>query len=188
MKKKIFTCIVILLACVVFVAAFDVADFHLTAGWQEAEFKKPIVVKNGSAYVPLREFCEFLKIPVSWDGATRTITVDPYRKSVGILGATEHSKHEMVPDKETAIALGRIFLEVYTETQMEYETTENIYYLDAMEDPAQNAWIVYQTYDMKNGGGWASSVLTPCVWINRNTGEVLAITPESTLWENPPLK
>ena len=186
MKKKIVACIVILLACVVFVAAFDIAEFHLTAGRQEAEFQKPIVVKNGSAYVPLREFCEFLKIPVSWDGATHTITVDPYRKTVDSFGENEQHNRELVPDEKTAVALGRIILETYSGTQMEYETAENIYYLAVMEDDTQNAWMVYQTYDPKAGGGWASSILPPCVWINKNTGEVLAINPESTLWENPP--
>lgn len=87
----------------------------------------------------------------------------------------------VIPDEETALAVGKIILEKYAGKKMEYETDEKRYYLIATYFKETNTWCIMQWFDYKNGGGWAASgIYLPYVKINKSTGEVLYINTYST--------
>ena len=88
----------------------------------------------------------------------------------------------VLPDEETALAVGKIILEKYIGKPLEYETDEKIYYLSVTYREDRNAWNIQQFFDYKDGRHWAASgIYLPNITLNKNTGEVMFINTYSSI-------
>ena len=136
-------------------------------------------------YVPLRDFCEQLNIPVYWDSNKREANIDVFNKNITISDKTPFKVEGVIPDEQTALSVGKLILEKYAEKALEYETEDKIYFLRVDFIDQYNAWIISQTFKFKNESmGWAAggdSFYTPSVILNKKTGEVMNINTFSSL-------
>ena len=155
-------------------------SYIVKIGNNDINSKYPTYVINDRVYIPLRSFCDTLGIPIGWDDEKKEASVDIYNKKVRVSSDTKLFEGGVIPDEETALAVGKIILERYAGLPMEYETEDKIFYLKVHFDLETNTWRISQWFDFKNGGGWAASgVILPCVYINKNTGEVMYINTYS---------
>jgi Copper amine oxidase N-terminal domain. len=191
MKKKLIGILIVIgaivLASTVSFASgntFQLASYSIKLGNSVVELNSPIYASDGKTYVSLRDICDELRIPIYWDSEKSEVVVDIFNKTVQVSDKTEFKEAGIVPDEETALAIGKIVLETYAGRPMEYETDEKIFYLRATYIEKQNAWNVVQFFDYKEDGkGWAMGGMggiDMCrVVISRLTGEVLSISTYS---------
>ena len=144
-------------------------------------FHKPLFIVDNSLYVPLRELMDKIDIPIQWNEEEALAEIEPsykdnYQPVENLYAFTEWKEDGVIPDKETALAVGKLLLEKYMDgTQLEFENESGIYYLDAVYSPADNSWRVYQAKIHKTGGGGGSGIYSPTIILNKFTGEVTLI-------------
>lgn len=153
---------------------FEKVDYAIKIGNENYESNYPSYIRVGRMYLPLRSFCDALGIPVEWDEENKEVKVDIYNKKLNVSSHTQYKEEGVIPDEETALAVGKIILEKYTGKPMEYENEDWKFYLNARYIQSLNAWCVSQTAEIKHSGGGGGGAV-PTVYINRNTGEVMYI-------------
>lgn len=192
--KKRFLYGLIFCLCLVLAAPTvgSAANINLTASNtiridnEDVKFTNDIYIIDNKTYVPLRELAEKMRIPIEWNEEKGQAELLTYFKTVNVGDRTEFKEEGVIPDAETAYQIGKIILEKYTGTPMEYETDEYIVYLRTTYYEHLNVWYVSQTFKFKDENrGWASgnSVYSPTVYLNKDTGEVIALNTYSTLEE-----
>lgn len=160
---------------------FEAVDFKLKIENRNVQLDEPLYIKNDRLYVPLRNMCDTLGIPIEWDDNTKEATLNVYDKSIKVSSKTELNEEGVIPDGETALAIGKAILESYMGRPVEYETETEIFYLRAEFLQEKNAWRVIQNFKFKDGiaGGIDGGEFIN-IEINKNTGEVLYINTYST--------
>lgn len=145
----------------------------------EMEFENPIYNVDGLTYVPLRELGEKLRIPVGWNEIKKQAELETRNKRILKTEATELVNDQIIPDEATALAMGRAILEGQTGRKMEYKTSYGEYYLNVWDYENLNVWRVSQWVDLNEGGIGVNYDISPTVWLNKNTGEVMYLHLES---------
>ena len=160
---------------------FEEVGYNIKFGPNDAQMQYPIYESEDRVYVSVRDMCDNLGIPIEWDEENREINVDMYNKKVPVSDETEYKEEGVIPDEETALAVGKTILEKYIGEPVEYETEDKIYYLEVTYAERENAWVIYQTYKYKNPDwGWAGSgIISPSINLNKSTGEVIRINTDS---------
>lgn len=178
--------IVIIVVCATAVLAnvsgvFELADYSIKIGDAAVTLQTPIYENEDRVYVSLRSICDELGIPISWDGEKREVTMDVNNKRVQVSDKTSFKDEGVIPDEETALAVGKAILEKYAGKPMEYETDRTIYFLRTEYLVEKNAWRIIQNFKFQpgiiggiDGGDFAS------VELSKNTGEVMYINTHST--------
>lgn len=159
---------------------FEMTNFLVKNGNSYLEFQEPIFTHNSRIYVPLRELCEKFNVPIQWDEVKEIAIMDTKSKKVDVSDKTEYKEEGIIPDEETALAIGKIVLEKYAGKPMEYEVDNKKYILKANYFKEQNCWYVFQTFLIQDGGWNGSGFYTPSVTLNKNTGEVISINTYSS--------
>ncbi len=156
---------------------FKISNYSIKIGDSAAEFHSPVYLLNDSKiYVSLRDICDALNIPIAWDGEKGEASLNTGSEKVNVSDKTAFKEGGVIPDKETALIVGKAILEKYADSPMEYETDDRVYYLEASEQGEK--WIVRGTYKYKDENrGWSAgdSFSYPTVILSRQTGEVLYI-------------
>jgi hypothetical protein len=189
--KKWFLIIIVLivtpvLTSVVFatnIGMFEMPDCNIRIGNYAVKLQYPIYVNDDRIYVSLRSICDELGIPIKWDSKKNEAIMDIYNKKVPVSDKTLFREDGVIPDEQTALAVGKAILEKYADKPLEYETSDKIYYLEAMFDKQYNSWRVSQTFKYKDKDcGWSAGddFYIPTVILNRQTGEVLYINTNSS--------
>lgn len=183
MKEGIISATVICsaLAAVTIASAFERSDYNIRLGNDNIIMQYPSFVQNNRLYVSIRNLCEALGIPVYWNDDENEVHVDIYNKKVPVSDKTEYKEEGVIPDEEMALTIGKAILEKYAGEQMEYETEDKIYYLNAEFLEQYNAWRIYQTFEYKNGGVWnvGDDFYSPTVTLSKSSGEVIFINTYS---------
>lgn len=112
--------------------------------------------------------------------------MDINNKNISVSDKTQLKKDGVIPDEQTALAIGKIILERYTEKSLEYETDDKVYYLTAKFDEHCNGWRVCQMFKYKDENrGWSAGdkFYIPTVILNKQNGEVLYINTNSSFEE-----
>lgn len=165
---------------------FEKVDYSIKIGNASAEPKYPIYLKDDRIYVPLRSFCDELKIPISWNDEENAAILDINNKNISVSDKTQLKKEGVIPDEQTALAIGKIILERYAEKSLEYETDDKVYYLTAKFDERCKGWRVCQMFKYKDENrGWSAGdkFYIPTVILNKQNGEVLYINTNSSFEE-----
>ncbi len=185
---KRITCVVSVLVFVVLFACamndqFDIAQ-RIKVATYDVKIENDVVnlssvlVDNGTTYVPLRELCWELGYYANWEQENWAVNIFPYEsKKINVSPTTKLKDEGVIPDKETALTVGKAILEKYAEKNLEYENEEAIYKLDATYLENEEAWLVIQIFTFKNpsSGGGADPNYFPQIKLNKHTGEVLYI-------------
>lgn len=157
-------------------------DYNIKFGNTVVELPYPIFMHNDRLYIPLRGMCDKLRIPLIWDGNNREVNMNIFQKDIPVSDKTLLKEGGVLPDEETALAVGKIILEKYIGKPLEYETDEKIYYLSVTYREDRNAWNIQQFFDYKDGRHWAASgIYLPNITLNKNTGEVMFINTYSSI-------
>lgn len=191
MKKIIIICLICLISffCFGFSAengGFTLADYDIKVGDAIYDLDYPVYAKDGVTYISLRDICRTLRIPLHWDEENRIAHVDEFHKKVVVSDKTEYKNEGVIPDEETALAIGKIILEKYVGRELEYETEDKRFYLKAIsfDHYGADVWEVYQTYEYLDGRKWAGSGFsTVQLYLSKTTGEVISICTYSDLEE-----
>lgn len=129
-----------------------------------------------TVYIPVREVFEKLNIPVMWDGTKNEVTLMTNQKTINTFDGTELKPEGVIPDEKIACQIGKTILEKYMESDLEYETDDCIYYLQATYHSFDNSWRVSQECRHKHGGGeGGTGMYSPTIILDKNTGEVRLI-------------
>ena len=183
MKKKIISviCIFLAMSIVMIVSAFEVSNYNIRLGNTQITTQYPSFIEDNRMYVSIRNLCDILGIPIYWNEDKNEVHIDIYNKRVSVSDKTEYKEQGVIPDKETALIVGKAILEKYSDKQIEYETEDKIYYLEAKFLEEYNAWSVYQTFKYKYKGGWVvgDKFYRPTIIISKNTGEVISLNTYS---------
>lgn len=157
-------------------------DASIKVGNEIIEMEYPIFIQNGRTYASIRELCDKLNVPVYYNEDKNEVHLDIYNKQTPVNDKTELKDEGVIPDEETAYIVGKAILEKYVGKALEFETDDKVFYLRVKYIEQFNSWLVIQTFRYKaEGEGWAGSgIYFPCVYLNKNTGEVLAINTYST--------
>lgn len=184
MKKKFIITTVVLLCVItaVTVSAFEFSDCNIRLGNEDVKMEYPVFMKDDRVYVSLRNMCDLLGIPIHWNEEENQVHIDIYNKETPVSDKTECKEEGVIPDEETARAIGKIYLEKYSGKQMEYETDEKIYYLRVEFIEEENNWLVVQNFLLKdlNSGGSTDFAEFPHLKLNRSTGEITYINTYGT--------
>lgn len=186
MKKSIIISImfVLLLMGTVFASGsiYEKSDNIIKLGNQNMQLESPIFLINDKIYVSLRNLCNELNIPIEWDGENGEAMIDIYHKKVPVSDKTEYKEQGVIPDEETALAVGKAILEKYAGKPLEYETDKRIYYLRVSFVESENAWIIVQNFKYKNPNVIGSTDFADFahVKLSKSTGEILFINTYST--------
>lgn len=160
----------------------NTSEYKIKWGIFDLKLNLPIIMQDDRVYVSIRSLSEALNIPIEWNEDTGEVHLDVYNKQILVDNPDNYKDEGVIPDEETAVAIGKIILENYLGTEMEYETDERIYYLRAHKFYSENVWVVQQHYDYKDGTLWTGTGYHPyAVALNASTGEVVQIFTESTL-------
>lgn len=165
---------------------FNEIDFGIKMGTEYLTLKNNTYMCNDRIYVSLRDLCEQLNIPITWNNEKKEVEIDINNKTVPVSNKTNEPLEGIINDEETAIAIGKTILEKHCGRTLEYETEDKNYYLVAKYSEEQNEWAVYQTFDYKDGRLFVvlDKTSRPTVKLNRNTGEVLYLnTYADSLWK-----
>lgn len=161
---------------------FQEATHGIKIGVDDVEFNYPVFINEGNTYVSLRDICKELRIPVYWDEQARVAVIDKYNSEIIVSTLTERKKEGVIPDEETALAIGRIILEKYSGEKYEYETKNVKYFLEVEFIEEYNVWKVSERYELKReppncafGGPLAY------VYLSKSTGEVININTYSSI-------
>lgn len=151
-------------------------EYNIKIGMKQAHFSDGVYIKNDKIYVPLRELCDNLNIPIEYDSTNKQVFLNIYKRSSEHYMNTNKKEDGIITDEETAVAVGKIILEKYSGKETEYETEDAIYYLKAKYSETDNAWLVYQDVKFKGTKGWSVEGAYPMyVGISRCNGEILTI-------------
>ena len=184
MKKRIIiatvTCLFLILGTVI--SVFGSYDYCIRLGNDIITMKCPSFMQNDRIYVSIRSLCDELGIPIYWDDKKNEAYIDIYNKQIKVSDKTEHKIDGVIPDEETAYAVGKTILEKYIGKPLEYETNNHIFYLDTRYLKEENAWEIVQVFKFKGdaGGGvdtWAELI---SIKLSRSTGEVIFINTHGT--------
>ena len=181
--KKIVLITIISLMFIFAVGVYASTQYNVKFTNKNVSFTKPTYMKDDRIYVSLRDICNALNIPIYWDGDINEATIDVNNKKINVSDKTEYKDCGVIPDEETAYAVGKIILEKYSNSPMEYETKDKIYYLEVEFIEEQNCWSVVQKFKFKaENKGWAAGGNTyyPNVKLNKSTGEILYINTYAT--------
>lgn len=185
MKKLIISFVCTVTLAVIAVSAYAFADANQTViiGTKEVKFDNAIYVIDDKNYVPVRELCDKLGIPVLWNGENGQITVDINRKEIPHNDTTANAvlKNGVIPDAETAKNVAKSILESCLGKPVEYKDDGYEFYLTAEFSEKQNSWTVTQ-YAKYNGEFFGGGNVSPVICLNRSTGEVVGINLESS-WD-----
>lgn len=152
------------------------AQVKFTVNGEAKSFKNELFLKDGVTYVPLRECAEEWGFQVEWNEKDRQIEVDTDHKVVPDLVEAEVIVEQgVIPDEETALAVGKAILEAAMGRSMVYQDGERELRLTAYYYEGINAWIVYQTGRYEGRMWYGTNLHRPYVVINKNTGEVISI-------------
>lgn len=158
------------------------SEYKIKWGEFDLELNLPVIMQDDRIYVSIRSLSEALNIPIEWNEDTGEVHLDVYNKQILVDNPDNYKEDGVIPDAETAYAVGKIILETYLGKEMEYETDERIYYLEVSKSYFGNVWVVQQRFDYKDGRLWVASGCKPYgVALNASTGEVVQIFTESTL-------
>ena len=184
MKKIVFVFVICLTLIISITAtAFNLLNSNIKLGNKSITMEYPLFIRDNRVYVSIRNLCELLNIPIYWDEQEKEVCVDIYNKKTPVSSKTEYKEEGVIPDEETALAVGKIILEKYAERPMEYETEDKIYYLDTRYLEEENSWQIVQVFRFKDenvGGGidgWADFAN---IKLNKNSGEIMYINTYST--------
>ena len=133
-------------------------------------------------YVPLREFCEKTGFIISWDGAKNEASVVTGKQGVVLGEETEHKNEGVIPDKETAITVGKAILERYVEkTYYVGEDGISTYYWDAYYLEDSDSWRVVRTSKLNTENAIQSGIgYCPSIILSRSDGKVTYISTRLT--------
>lgn len=187
MKKRIIILagiLLILYSTVIFAdtgKVFEEVNYSIKIAKSAIELQYPVFIADDRIYVSLRSICEALGVPIIWNDDNKEVNIDVGQKNIHVSDKTVLKEEGVIPDEETALAVGKIILEKYVGKNLEYETDEKIFYLKVSFNKESNCWNVMQSFDFKDGRGWAASgVYFPNITLNKNTGEVIYINDYST--------
>ncbi|MBQ2743808.1 MAG: hypothetical protein IJF32_13535 [Oscillospiraceae bacterium] len=190
---KCFKCIILaicflVLCCAIAIASdtsafdtmknFKAATYDIKLENEVISFKKPVLVEDGNTYVALRDICWALGYYADWEQRDWEVNIFPYRsKQIEVSPTTKLKDEGVIPDEETALAVGKVILEKYAEKELEYETDIMKYQLTASYLADEDAWLIIQTVKPKNplGGGGEDINHRPQIKLDKMTGEVLYI-------------
>lgn len=156
-------------------------------------FIEPIYKIDGMIYVPVEEYTdkisEKIKIPtlvdISEDGNTK-IDFNTSVKNINLYGSTEQKLEGVVPDEETAYAMGKLLLEKYAGRPLEYTNKNGEFYLKTTYNSEGNYWSIVQEFKRNSNvsprGGGSGMAMTQ-ININRNTGEVIGLCADVSIYE-----
>ncbi len=166
------------------VFALQEDNCRIKLGNEILTMKYPIIMQNDRVYVSLRDICNKLSIPISWNDAENEAYADIYNKKIPTSKKTEYKDDGVIPDAETAYQIGKIILEKYINQPVEYETENVSYKLETKFLEAENAWRVYQQLTIKKGYTIGirpgTTIDNVEIKLNRNTGEVLYLSTYGT--------
>ena len=185
MKKLLISliCVTILAITVVSVYAFIDINQILIIGTKEVKFDNPIYVIDDKTYVPIRELCDKLGIPISWDSEKRQVKVDINNKEIPHNNTVANAVLEngVIPNEETAKTIAKSILESCIGKPVEYKVDGYEFYLTVDFSEEQNSWVVTQ-YAKYNGNSFGGGNVSPVIRLNKSTGEVVGINLESS-WD-----
>lgn len=186
MKKRIYVGVTLALAGVLAlgvaivptaVQTISQAKVELTVDHKTLELEHEPLIVDGVTYVPLRECAEKLGFNVEWNGETRCIDVDTYHKE--ILNKKDEAEiideQGIIPDEETALAVGKAILESAMGRSVEYRDGARELYLTATYYPFDNNWRIDQLGKYEGRFWSGGNYNAPFVALNKNTGEVTYI-------------
>ena len=179
--KKTLIIFTVLVTMLVFTGMAGLPDHLIKINWDSQILSlesKPIMI-NDRVYVPIRSLGDSLNKSVDWDGETNTVYITSDNKKIGAFDGEKNVEKEIIPDEETAIAIGKLYLERYTSGSVEYENSDKVVYLKAYRQ--DTLWHIYQTFYYKDGRGWAGSIDSCSIKINAENGEVVYIDITSNL-------
>ena len=161
---------------------FEAAENTIKIGQNDVKLQYPAYIHNDRLYVSIRGLCNKLGIPIEWNSENGEVKLNVNNKKVTVADKTLYNDDGVIPDEETAIAVGKIILERYAGIPMEYETDLRTYYLRAEYLKDENAWLVVQNFKNKNQevGGSTDFADFANVKLNKNTGEVLYVNTYSS--------
>ena len=179
----LFTCIIVLMITAVSVHAFINKNPIMIIGTEESEFDNPIYVINDRTYVPIRELCDKLGIPILWNSENRQITMDINNKKVPYdqTEANADLTNGVIPDADTAKSVAKTILESCMGKPVEYKEGDYEFYLTVDFSNEQNSWVVSQ-YAKHRGDFFGGGNVSPMIRLNKSTGEVIDINLESS-WD-----
>ena len=153
-------------------------EISILLGNQKIKMQQPIYLINGNTYVAIRELGEALGYPVSWKGDTNEVQLDIYHKE---LNYDKEKKDNMslekgvIPNEATARAVATTILEACSGKQLEYQDGNYEGYLHVSFYEQSNCWIISQKVKYKGEFFYATSAMGTYVYLNKTTGEVMAI-------------
>lgn len=130
-------------------------------------FSTPIFMYEDLTYVSLRDFCNILKYDVRWNEDINTILIEQ-----------ESKKNNLVKNEEIAYKIGKVLLESYCNSSLEYMDDEFKFYLNVIE--SENFWTLKQEVLYKNSYFYAGNIISPFIKINKEDGKVLEISSDSS--------
>lgn len=167
------------------------AGVKLVVDYKSQRLEHEPLVLDGVTYVPLRECAEKLGYQVEWNEEARNIYVDTNHKNVQHLKTNTEviAEQGVIPDKETALAVGKIILEKALGQSVEYQDGDRELHLDATYYTKLNEWLVYQegTYEGERYYLTLDTPSAPYVVLNKSTGEVTQIDLDPMAEECTPL-
>ena len=184
MKKTIYTTIItsLLIIITTLTCAMEKSEINIKFGDKTITLANPTFMQNNRIYISARDICDTLGIPIYWNEENNEAHIDIYHKKLNVSNKTECKDEGVIPDEETALAVGKVILEKYMDKPLEYETSDKIYYLEVAFKEDYNKWDIYQTFKYKNEAGWNSGELyIPSISLNKYTGEVIHINTYSMI-------
>lgn len=165
------------------------AGVKLIVDYETQRFEHEPLVLDGVTYVPLRECAEKLGYQVEWDQVRQRIEVDTSRRNVKDLRTNTEDIIEqgVIPDEETALAVGKIILEKALGQSVEYQDGDRKLWLEADYHTAYNEWWICQVGSYEGELCYWTNYFTPFVALNKSTGEVTRIDLEPTAEKYTPL-
>lgn len=161
---------------------YDAKNCTVKLGNSNVDLQGKMFFMDNRLFVPLRRICDELRIPITWDDKTQEAKMDIYKKEIEVSDGTQLKEEGVIPDEETALAVGKLLLEKYAGRELEYETEKRTYYLRAVYIEEECAWIVVQNFVYKNPNAFGSTDFSkfPTIKLSRKTGEVLYINTVAT--------
>lgn len=187
MTKKITTivCIIFLSATIISVYALTDANHVITIGLKETRLDNPIYLIDDRTYVPIRDLCDEMGIPVLWDSEKEQVKLDINNKRVHYRDTEANAVLEngVIPNAETAKVIAKTIFETCMCKSVEYTDEDGYeFYLNVSFSEEQNSWLVYQ--DVKyRGNSFGGGNVSPIIRLNRATGEVMGINLEQA-WDS----
>lgn len=170
-------------------ATISEAGMKIVVDYETQHLEHEPLLLDGVTYVPLRECAEKLGYQVEWNQERRRIEIDTSSRNVQDLRANTEGVAEqgVIPDEETALAIGKIILEKALGQPVEYQDGERKLWLEVHYHTVYNEWRIYQLGTYEGDFYYTTNYFTPMVALNKSTGEVTRIDLEPTAEECTPL-